>query len=230
VRRVGSISGLRVIVCSIAAEIIFTSVRLLKKADRQLAILILSLNELNRPQLSNCGSRKHSQIYIAPCTLLIHPLSYMGLTDYDSISHAEARSRYILSNAATMLHPDGMEVYLKPAGEDNEGRKFAEFPAHDNNTTTAAEGDHERRCTVLASNNNLTVVVRCQAPFTMYHASALLVQVDQRPPLPSGCKQWQGGSYSGLEHTNNRRKTSIPLPKSYIGLYSSAENTTYRSG
>ncbi|KAK4548193.1 hypothetical protein LTR36_010062 [Oleoguttula mirabilis] len=85
-----------------------------------------------------------------------------------------------------MIHPDGIEVYLKPAGEDNEGRKYAEFPVSLDGSLNATDSDRVQRSTILASDEDIAVVVRCDSKFEMYTASALLVQIQDDCATPAG--------------------------------------------
>ena len=75
-----------------------------------------------------------------------------------------------------MIHEDGIEVYLKPHGSENEDVKFAEFPLHNLEISEAVEGRRNRRCFVLAHEGNFDVVFRCLPQFEMFSASAVLVE------------------------------------------------------
>lgn len=75
-----------------------------------------------------------------------------------------------------MFHDDGLEVYLKPAGDENDNIKLAEFELSE---TRTVEGDERtRRCAVLARHDRLKVVVRPSREFKMHSASALIIQIN----------------------------------------------------
>lgn len=71
-----------------------------------------------------------------------------------------------------MFHPDGIEVYLKPAGDRNDKVKIAEFPLPESDTIAGDE--RNRRCAVLARSGGLKVVVRLSPEFKLHSASALV--------------------------------------------------------
>ena len=75
-----------------------------------------------------------------------------------------------------MFHEDGLEVYLKPAGDENDNIRLAEFelsgPQND-------EGDERTcRCAVLARHGNLRIIVRPSREFKMHQASALIIKTN----------------------------------------------------
>ncbi|KAF2168345.1 hypothetical protein M409DRAFT_21779 [Zasmidium cellare ATCC 36951] len=72
-----------------------------------------------------------------------------------------------------MIHEDGIEVYLKPHGTENEDVKFAEFPPRDFESFEGEGEERNKRCLILAHQGNFDVVVRCHPHFKMYSASGL---------------------------------------------------------
>lgn len=83
-----------------------------------------------------------------------------------------------------MIHPDGIEVYLKPAGEQGDTLKYAELPVPSDDSSCATDDRFHMRTIVLAHDEDFQVVLRCQPSFEMHAASALFVRVDDglRPP------------------------------------------------
>ncbi|KAK5132337.1 hypothetical protein LTR08_009172 [Meristemomyces frigidus] len=129
-----------------------------------------------------------------------------------------------------MIHPDGIEVYLKPAGEENEGLRYAEFPVRNEDGTTFADGDRERHSIILADGKSVTVVVRCAPTFKMQNASALLVivadgykcAVDERMTgkfviqRSFAYEQWSAASSSVRKRTDIEREHTRKIPFSMI--------------
>lgn len=75
-----------------------------------------------------------------------------------------------------MFHDDGLEVYLKPAGDENDNIRLAEFELSESQNV---EGDERtRRCAVLARHGDLKVVVRPSRDFKMHQASALIIKTN----------------------------------------------------
>ncbi|KAK4504751.1 hypothetical protein PRZ48_002713 [Zasmidium cellare] len=74
-----------------------------------------------------------------------------------------------------MIHEDGIEVYLKPHGPENEDVKFAEFALRDFETYKGDGEERNKRCLVLAREGNFDIVVRCHPSFRMYSASAIRI-------------------------------------------------------
>lgn len=64
-----------------------------------------------------------------------------------------------------MIHEDGIEVYLKPGGSENEDIKFAEFALPDSDYDEKSGEAQVNRCTVLAREGAFSVVVRCSPGF-----------------------------------------------------------------
>ena len=74
-----------------------------------------------------------------------------------------------------MIHPDGIEVYLKPAGKAKEGLRYAEFPVHKEDNSLVADDDHTMQTMIMSSKENFEVVVCCEPGFKMTGASALII-------------------------------------------------------
>lgn len=72
-----------------------------------------------------------------------------------------------------MIHPDGIEVYLKPVSPDSDNLKFAEFPLKDVLVNGRPDSDRNMRCAILARTGEYQLVVRCLTNFNMYSATAL---------------------------------------------------------
>ncbi|KAK5122817.1 hypothetical protein LTR85_003732 [Meristemomyces frigidus] len=85
-----------------------------------------------------------------------------------------------------MIHPDGIEVYLKPTGKEGEGIKYAEFPVSSDRPANTADDRHEMRSIILARDEDFTVIVRCKPSFKMFAASALLIRIDDGFASPAG--------------------------------------------
>ena len=76
-----------------------------------------------------------------------------------------------------MIHPDGLEVYLKPTGDKNEGFRHSEFPIQIANGTSVTDNSHIMRTMILAKNEDFVVVLRCTSSFRMTGASVLRVAI-----------------------------------------------------
>lgn len=99
-----------------------------------------------------------------------------------------------------MFHDDGIEVYLKPAGDENDRVKLAEFPLP---KSQVIEGDERnRRCAILAQHGKFRIIVRLSPEFKMYKASALLLEyhLDYRLHRPRNLRiQQRSKAYEQIE-------------------------------
>lgn len=98
-----------------------------------------------------------------------------------------------------MFHEDGIEVYLKPAGDENDNIRLAEFQLPESQTI---EDDKKTPgCAILARHEGLKVVVRPSRDFKMHSASALIIQITREPVA----KAWTKTSWN--RHPVQRSKS-----------------------
>lgn len=81
-----------------------------------------------------------------------------------------------------MIRPDGIEVYLKPHGPENEDVKFAEYSPRDLDTFEAEAEERNKRCVILAEEGAFDVVIRCLPYFNIYSASAISIMIREGGP------------------------------------------------
>lgn len=83
-----------------------------------------------------------------------------------------------------MLHPDGIEVYLKPMGAGSDEIKYAEFSVTPGGDRYPGDFETDRRTTVLARGERFQVVVQCHSKFNMNGSSALITDVNDGYKVP----------------------------------------------
>lgn len=88
-----------------------------------------------------------------------------------------------------MKHPDGIEVYLKPAGKENENLRYAEYPVREDGSFADHLNTYNCRGMVLATKKPFTIVVQCDKSFGPHEASALLISTHTAQEVPKGATQ-----------------------------------------